>query len=167
MTRGLRTTAVAIATTAATLVALHPAAAADPAPDARAAVERALPVLQRSAKTFVANRSCVSCHHNILPILTLRLARGRGFTIDQATLAEIERKTFRVLTNPRAFDDAVQGTAVSDPTPNDSWLLVAARAAGLPPDLTQAKTLFWASSTTIQRNPSGSQSRAWRAGVDR
>jgi len=137
MTRRRWTIAVAIAA-AATLVTLLPAAAADPAPDVRAAVERALPMLQRSAKTFVASRSCVSCHHNILPILTLRLARSRGFTIDKATQAEVERKTFRVLTNPRAFDDAVQGTAVSDPTPNDSWLLVAARAAGLAPDLTQA-----------------------------
>ncbi len=113
-------------------------AAAAPAANARAAVERALPSLQRSAKTFVANRSCVSCHHNILPILTLRLASSRGFEIDPAILSDVERKTFRVLTNPRAFDDAVQGTTVSDPTPNDSWLLVAAQAAGLAPDLTRA-----------------------------
>jgi ankyrin repeat protein len=70
--------------------------------------------------------------------LTLRLAASRGFRIDAATLSEVERKTFRVLTNQRAFDDAVQGTTVSDPTPNDSWLLVAAKAAGLSPDLTRA-----------------------------
>jgi ankyrin repeat protein len=114
------------------------AAVAAPPADARAAVERALPSLQRSAKTFVANRSCVSCHHNILPILTLRLAASRGFEVDTAALSEVERKTFRVLTNPRAFDDAVQGTTVSDPTPNDSWLLVAAKAAGLAPDVTRA-----------------------------
>jgi ankyrin repeat protein len=113
-------------------------AAAAPPADTRAAVERALPALQRSAKTFVANRSCVSCHHNILPILTLRLVASRGFEIDNAILSEVERKTFRVLTNPRAFDDAVQGMTVSDPTPNDSWLLVAAKTAGLGPDLTRA-----------------------------
>ncbi len=122
----------------ALLVYLRSTAAAAPPADARAAVERALPSLQRSAKTFVANRSCVSCHHNILPILTLRLAASRGFEIDKAILSEVERKTFRVLTNPRAFDDAVQGTTVSDPTPNDSWLLVAAKAAGLAPDVTRA-----------------------------
>jgi ankyrin repeat protein len=114
------------------------ASAGAPPADARAAVVRALPSLQRSAKTFVANRSCVSCHHNILPILTLRLAASRGFEIDSAALSEVERKTFRVLTNLRAFDDAVQGTTVSDPTPNDSWLLVAAKAAGLAPDVTRA-----------------------------
>jgi ankyrin repeat protein len=103
-------------------------------PGPRAAVARALPVLERSAKSFVAQRSCVSCHHNILPILTLRLAASRGFAINTATLADVERKTFRELTTARAFDDTVQGVGVGDPTPNDSWLLVAAQTAGLAPD---------------------------------
>src|SRR5262249_49775602 len=89
--------------------------------------------LEQSAKTFVANRSCVSCHHNILPILTLRLGASRGFNIDRAILESVERKTFRELTSARAFDEAVQGASVSDPTPNDSWLLVAAQEAGLVP----------------------------------
>jgi len=101
-------------------------------------VTRALPALEQSAKAFVAQRSCVSCHHNILPILTLRLAASRGFTISTATLTDVERKTFRELTNARAFDDAVQGAAAGDPTPNDSWLLIAAETAGLAPDLTNA-----------------------------
>ena len=109
-----------------------------PVPGTRAAVARALPALERSAKTFVANRSCVSCHHNILPILTLRLAASRGFRIDAAVLENVERKTFRELTTAKAFDDAVQGAGVGDPTPNDSWLLVAAQVAGLAPDPTNA-----------------------------
>ena len=122
----------------ATLVLLAQASSAHVTVNPRAAVERALPALERSAKAFVANRSCVSCHHNILPILTFRLAAGRGFTIDRATLASVERKTFRELTNARAFDEAVQGANVSDPTPNDSWLLIAAHEAGLAPNLTNA-----------------------------
>jgi ankyrin repeat protein len=125
----------------ATLILLTQTASAQPAPPlptTRAAVERALPMLERSAKNFVAQRSCVSCHHNILPILTLRAAVTRGFRVDVATLGEIERKTFRELINARAFDDAVQGLAVSDPTPNDSWLLLAAQTAGLAPDLVSA-----------------------------
>ena len=111
----------------ATLLLLAQASSAHVTPTPRTAVDRALPALERSAKTFVAKRSCVSCHHNILPILTFRLAAGRGFTIDRATLESIERKTFRELTNARAFDEAVQGANVSDPTPNDSWLLIAAQ----------------------------------------
>lgn len=120
-----------------TLLLLSQVVSPTPAtPTPRAAVARAIPVLERSAKSFVAERSCVSCHHNILPILTLRLAASRGLKINTATLAEVERRTFRELTTARAFDEAVQGTGVGDPTPNDSWLLVAAQIAGLAPDAT-------------------------------
>jgi len=42
----------------------------------RAAVERALPMLQKSAATFVEKRACFSCHHNGLAIMTLRLAEA-------------------------------------------------------------------------------------------
>ncbi len=123
---------------AAQMAAARPVTASSTVPSARTAIERALPALERSAKRFVSQRSCVSCHHNILPILTLRLASSRGFRIDAVALQEIERKTFRQLTAARAFDDAVQGLAVADPTPNDSWLLIAAHTAGLTPDLTTA-----------------------------
>jgi Ankyrin repeats (3 copies)/Prenyltransferase and squalene oxidase repeat len=104
----------------------------------RAAVDRALPVLENSAATFVAKRACVSCHHNILPILTMHLARERGVAIDAKALTAVEEKTFRSLRGPAALDDAVQATALADPTPNDSYLLMAAHAAGLAPDLTKA-----------------------------
>src|SRR5689334_21441877 len=122
----------------ATLILLaHTAAPQPPAQSTstRAAVRRAIPALERSAKNFVKERSCVSCHHNVLPILTLRLAASRGVAIDATILSEVERKTFRELTNARAFDDAVQALTVADPTPNDSWLLIAAQTAGLAPDL--------------------------------
>jgi ankyrin repeat protein len=120
----------------AALLLLAQTTAARPATTSVAAVRRALPALEESAKAFVANRSCVSCHHNILPILTLRLAASRGFTIDRAILESVERKTFRELTGARAFDEAAQGASVNDPTPNDSWLLIAAHESGLTPNPT-------------------------------
>ena len=107
---------------------------AQSATQARTAINRALPILQRSAGEFVAKRACVSCHHNILPILMLHMAKDRGFTINDKTLGAIETKTFRELRSPNAFDDAVQGATLNDPTPNDSYLLMAAHAAKLPPD---------------------------------
>jgi ankyrin repeat protein len=105
-------------------------------PAAHAAVARALPILQRSAASFVSQRACVSCHHNSLAVLTLRMARQRGFAIDAKTLDAVESRTFRELRNANAFDDALQVANLSDPTPNDSYLLMAARAAGIRPDLT-------------------------------
>jgi hypothetical protein len=109
---------------------------AAPVLSARSAVRRALPLLQRSAATFVAQRSCVSCHHNSLAILTLRTVQQHGFAIDAKTLDAVEAKTFRQLHDAGAFDDAVQGLGVSDPTPNDSLVLVAAHAAGVQADIT-------------------------------
>jgi len=120
----------------ATVFLLAQSATAQPAVSTRAAIDRAVPALERSAKNFVAERSCVSCHHNILPILTLRLAASRGFNVDPATLSAIERKTFRELTNANAFDDAVQLPDVGDPALNGSWLLTAASEAGIAPNLT-------------------------------
>src|SRR5262245_17178106 len=112
--------------------------AAQSQPNVRAAVAQALPMLQRSAGEFVAKRACVSCHHNILTILTLDLARTRGFEIDTKVLAAVQDKTFRELRGPNALDNAIQVTTLNDPTPNDSYLLMAAQDAGLPTDLTAA-----------------------------
>jgi ankyrin repeat protein len=111
---------------------------AQPLPGVRAAITKALPILQRSASEFVSRRACVSCHHNILPILTLHLAQARGITIDASVLRAVEDKTFRALQAPNALDDAIQAAAINDPTPNDSDLLMAAHAAGLRPDLAAA-----------------------------
>jgi hypothetical protein len=103
--------------------------------EVRRAVTQALPVLEHSAASFVAQRACVSCHHNILPILAFHLAAGRGVPIDEATLTAVEEKTFRQLNGRHALDDAVEATTLSDPTPDDSFLLMAAHAAGLPRDV--------------------------------
>src|SRR5882757_5295863 len=77
-------------------------------PDVLNAITKALPLLQSSAATFVAKRACVSCHHNILPILLLHLARDRGVVINDSVLASVEGRTFRALSGPAALDDAIQ-----------------------------------------------------------
>jgi ankyrin repeat protein len=115
---------------------LSQALSAQSRPEVRKALTRALPVLERSASTFIAKRACISCHHNILPILMLHLARDRGMEIDSALLSTVEEKTFQGLRSPGAIDDAIQATSLNDPTPNESFLLMAAHAAGLEPGLT-------------------------------
>src|SRR5437870_4670147 len=117
------------------LVLMAQTLSAQSIPEVRTAVTRALPILQRSANEFVAKRACVSCHHNILPILALHLAAERGIAIDNAVLKAVEEKTFRELRGPNALDDAVQAATINDPTPDDSYLLMAAHAAGIEPDL--------------------------------
>jgi ankyrin repeat protein len=70
--------------------------------------------------------------------MTLRLARDRGFAVDAKTLDAIETVTFRELRGPRALDNAIQAITLADPTPNESLLLMAAQAAGVPRDSTTA-----------------------------
>ncbi|MBZ5574992.1 MAG: ankyrin repeat domain-containing protein [Acidobacteriia bacterium] len=118
------------------LALLAQSAFAQAGPDARQAVMRALPLLERSASEFVAQRACISCHHNILPVLMLHLARRRGVAIDEAVLRAVEEKTFRPLRGAAALDEAVQAGTLNDPTPNDSFLLMAAHEGGVAADLT-------------------------------
>jgi hypothetical protein len=100
----------------------------------RDAISRAMPPVERSAAAFVAKRACVSCHHNFLPILLADVARTHGIRFDDTVLEAVKAKTFRSLTSKTAFDDAVNGVTLNDPTPNDSFLLMAAHAAGRQPD---------------------------------
>ncbi|MBV9506299.1 MAG: ankyrin repeat domain-containing protein [Acidobacteriia bacterium] len=109
--------------------------AAETTTEMRDAAARALPLLERSTATFVGKRACVSCHHNDLAVLTLRLARERGLAVGSSVLEAVERATLQELVSPKALDDAVQSANLADPTPNDSYLLMAAHAAGLPQSL--------------------------------
>lgn len=102
------------------------------------AVYRAIPPIERSASAFVEKRACVSCHHNILSILMFQMARERGVAFDAGVLAAVEAKTFASLRGPKAFHDAMMGATLNDPTPDDSYLLMAAQAAGLAADRTTA-----------------------------
>ena len=47
-----------------------------------AAVERALPLIQKSALEYTVQRQCFSCHHQTMSMLALTTARERGFAID-------------------------------------------------------------------------------------
>jgi ankyrin repeat protein len=54
---------------------------------AHQAVERALPLLQESAITWTRVAKCFSCHHQGLGLLTIAVARERGFRIDEEKFA--------------------------------------------------------------------------------
>src|SRR5262245_58268848 len=54
---------------------------------AHQAVERALPLLQESAITWTRVAKCFSCHHQGLGLLTIAVARERGFRVDEEKFA--------------------------------------------------------------------------------
>jgi ankyrin repeat protein len=53
------------------------------APSAEAAVKKILPLIETSGEPGFKNRSCVSCHSNSLPAMTVALARKKGFAVNE------------------------------------------------------------------------------------
>ncbi len=53
-----------------------------------AAVRASLPMLQESAAKWFEERSCVSCHHHTLGMMTVALAEERGFAVDRELFDE-------------------------------------------------------------------------------
>jgi ankyrin repeat protein len=96
-----------------TRAGVTPTRATEPMPafltnnSARAAVERSLPLLQRSSARFYEKAGCVSCHHSLLTAMTVDKARRQGFVVDE----EIARR--ELLTLARDIDEmrdqALQG----------------------------------------------------------
>jgi len=58
----------------------------------RGAVQRSLPLLQRTALQFYKKSGCVSCHHNSLTEMSVAEARQKGFAIDES-LARLDLET--------------------------------------------------------------------------
>ena len=54
-----------------------------PAASVRAAIERALPLLQRADAEFLRKSGCLSCHHNSLTAATVAAARRKGIRVDE------------------------------------------------------------------------------------
>ena len=102
-----------------------------PAPSARAAFGRIIPLLQRSDVTFVEKTGRVSCHHNTLTAMTVAAARTVGLPFDQGTAAR-QRETFGTLLEDRR-ENAALGVEIQNTASN---ILTGLAAVGYPPDVT-------------------------------
>jgi ankyrin repeat protein/mono/diheme cytochrome c family protein len=117
---------------------LRPALTPRPATSARAAVERALPLLQRADVTFIQKTGCVACHHNVYAAMTLAAARARGIAVDETAAREQVKVVAATLEGRR--EAALVGTEINDTAGN---ILMALAAANHPPDLaTDAMAYF-------------------------
>jgi N-acyl-D-amino-acid deacylase len=65
---------------ARTEIAVTPAVPLSP----RAAAEKSLPLLQRSASTWLEKQTCFSCHHPPMALRVAAVARERGFALDES-----------------------------------------------------------------------------------
>jgi hypothetical protein len=81
----------------------------------RTAIQRSLPLLQRTDASFMPKAGCVSCHNNSLAAMTTALARKRGFALDEAIAAQQAKANVAYLEQKRdllhqgSFFGAVQG----------------------------------------------------------
>jgi ankyrin repeat protein len=134
------------------LVALSlPAGAQEPADVAvREAAARGLAAIQKAqAPWFAANKQvCASCHHQYQPALALRAAREHGVPVNEEIARADAAKAFTFAD----LDRAVQYQYVIEPAMDDAYRLVAAQAAGVPPNLGAA---VYARLLISRQNPDG------------
>ena len=101
-----------------------------PAGSVRQAVERSVPLLQRTDVSFLKKSGCVSCHNNSLTSMTLSTARRTGFTFDEATQRNQLKATDLYLESWR--DRMLQGVAIPGGLDTVNYLLLGLAADNYP-----------------------------------
>lgn len=98
----------------------------------RAAVERSLPLLQRTDVVFFRKAGCVSCHNNSLTAMTIVTARKSGFTVDE----EVARKQLEAIgTYMESWRERVlEGDAIPGGLDTVSYILLGMAVEKYTPD---------------------------------
>ncbi len=123
------------------------------APNAKAAIEKVLPLIEMSGEAVFKNRSCVSCHNNSLPAMTVAWARKKGFTVNEGQVKK--ELGFAVATEKPYFESMRLGSAIGGDSVTLGYTLMGMAAAGYPADgLTDSHIHYLA----INQYPDG----AWR-----
>lgn len=76
----------------------------------RDAVERSLPLLQRTSLQFYKKSGCVSCHHNSMTEMTVAAARLKGFAVDEISARQDVSTVVKDIEASR--DQALQGIVI-------------------------------------------------------
>ena len=98
----------------------------------RAALERSIPLLQRSDVTFLQKTGCVSCHNNTMTMMTVAAAQGAGLPVDEG-LASAQEATIASYIDVWR-ERALQGLGIPGDADTVGPLLVGLAAANHPPD---------------------------------
>lgn len=80
-----------------------------PTTERKAAVNRAIPLLQKAGEGYIRQRGCFSCHHQGVPIVALEAVRQHGFTVDQSALEAQVKHTVADLEGNVALYKSNQG----------------------------------------------------------
>lgn len=115
----------------------------------RAASAKAIQLIQHAQGGWYKKETCSSCHHQLLPEIPFSLARERGIRLDETAAREATESAFAFM---KDLDAAIQGYDYIDIYFN-GWLLVAAHAADITPNLT---TDAYAQLIASHQRPDGS-----------
>jgi prenyltransferase beta subunit len=62
------------------------------ATDVKSAIEKSLPLIEKSTAEYLKQRQCFSCHHQAMGVIALAEVRERGFKIDEENFtAQVDR----------------------------------------------------------------------------
>jgi len=118
-----------------------PSAAAAPAATVRVALERSLPLLQRTDAVFLKKSGCVSCHNNTLTAMTVAATRSLGIPVDEATARASLSRVGSFIDIWR--DRALQGVGIPGDADTVSYILLGLHAEKFPADpATDAMAFF-------------------------
>ncbi|MBS1718368.1 MAG: ankyrin repeat domain-containing protein [Armatimonadetes bacterium] len=74
------------------------------------AVERALPLMQKSADLWIDRAGCVSCHHQFLGGAATSLAKERGFRLNMSLLRRQQSETLKMISRFRLHQFELTGS---------------------------------------------------------
>jgi ankyrin repeat protein len=99
----------------------------------REAATRGVAAIQKAQSNWFTSykQVCASCHHQYQPALAYRAARERGIPVDETIARADAVKAFTFAD----IDRAIQYSYVIEPAMDDAYRMVAAHAAGVPPNL--------------------------------
>ena len=101
----------------------------------KAAVEKAIALLDKSGPQFVRVSGCTSCHNQSLPQMAYSAARARGFAVDEK-VAKYQVEAVVATFKPAVPDMAAGKPNIPDPAISVSYALAGLAAEGYAPDQT-------------------------------
>jgi hypothetical protein len=112
---------------------LKPAVKPKAARSARGAIDRSLPLLQRSDVAFMKRSGCVSCHNNNLTAMTIAAARKQGVVIDEGVAGAQRSAIAEYIEGNR--ERYLQGIPIAGAADTAAYILLGLAAEACPPDL--------------------------------
>ncbi len=113
-------------------VSTNPTLSPKPAKSVREALQRSIPLLQKTDSIFIQKSGCVSCHNNTLTALTIDTARKNRFPVDeQIARGQLKRISSYIET---WRERSLQGVGIPGGSDTMGYILLGLAAENYPPD---------------------------------